>query len=214
MRPPVPWVALAGAWLIRALGCTWRFRVDAGEHLARARALSPRLVYAFWHGRLLPLAFWHRNEGVHVLASEHRDGEMLGQAIRRLGLGHVRGSSTRGGTRAILEMAALMRAGGDTAFTVDGPRGPRHVVKPGAIEVARLSGAAIVPVTSASRRHWSFASWDLFQLPCPFTRVVVRYGEPLTIPADADRDTVEAKRLELEAALKRITAEADDAARA
>jgi hypothetical protein len=161
---------------------------------------------------LLPLAYWHREQGIHVLASEHRDGEMLGQTIRRLGFGHVRGSSTRGGTRAILELAALSRAGFDTAFTVDGPRGPRHVAKPGAIEVARLSGAAIVPVTAASRRHRSFASWDRFELPWPFTRVVVRYGEPLMVPRDADRGTVEAKRAELENTLRVITVEADDAA--
>jgi lysophospholipid acyltransferase (LPLAT)-like uncharacterized protein len=211
MKLPVKGTAVLGAWLIRALAITWRIQVDDATQVARARTYAPNVVYAFWHGRLLPLAFWHRDERAHVLASEHRDGEMLGQTIRRLGYGHVRGSSTRGGTRAILEMVAVMRSGHDTGFTVDGPRGPRYVAKPGAVEVARLTGAAIVPVTSASRRHRSFASWDRFELPWPFTRVLIRYGEPITVPADADRDQVEAKRVELETTLQRITREADDA---
>jgi hypothetical protein len=211
MNLPLPVVAAVGATAIRALGGSWRVRVEGAEALSRARAASPRVIFAFWHGRLLALTFFHRNQGAHVLASEHRDGEMLGQTIRRLGYGHVRGSSTRGGTRAILELAAALRAGHDLGLTVDGPRGPRHVVKPGVIEVARRTGAAIVPATSASRRHRVLASWDRFELPYPFTRVLVRYGEPVLVPGDADRAEMERRRLELEAALNRITAEADHA---
>ena len=213
MKPPVPLVAAAGAAVIRALGRTWRVRVESEHQLARAREISPRLIFAFWHGRLLPLSFTHRGCQVHILASEHQDGEMLGQTIRRLGFGHVRGSSTRGGTRALLELVEKLRAGGDVGLTVDGPRGPRHVVKPGAVELARRTGAVIIPITSASRRHRTFSSWDAFELPCLFTRVVVRYGEPVVVPGDADRDALEEKRAELESILQRITAEADDAAR-
>jgi len=213
MRPPMWLVANAGALVIRALGATWRIRIEQSEHLERARALHPRVIFVLWHGRLLPLSFTHRNRKVHMLASEHADGEMIGQTIRRLGFGHVRGSSTRGGTRALLELVETLRAGFDIGITVDGPRGPRGVVKAGVVEVARQTGAAIVPITSASSRRRVLASWDAFELPAPFARVVVRYGEPVIVEGGADRERVEAGRLEVERVLTRITGEADRSAR-
>jgi lysophospholipid acyltransferase (LPLAT)-like uncharacterized protein len=213
MKPPMWLVSITGATVIRLLGATWRIRVEEEEFFERARALSPRVIFAVWHGRMLPYAFTHRNRRVHVLASEHRDGEMLGQTIRRLGFGHVRGSSTRGGTRAILALTETVRAGLDVGLTVDGPRGPRGVVKPGVVEVARQTGAAIVPITSASDRHRVFKSWDAFELPLPFARVVVRYGEPILVDPGLDREGVEARRLDVERELTRITAEADRSAR-
>ncbi len=209
MRVPMGLVAWVGAGVIRVLGATWRIRVENEEHLQAARRIGPNVIFAVWHGRLLPLSYTHRGQPIQVLASEHRDGEMLGRTIVRLGFGHARGSSTRGGTRALLDLAQRLRSGFDVGLTVDGPRGPRHVVKPGAIEIARLTGAAIVPITSASRRHRTLASWDAFEVPAPGTRVIVRYGAPVRVPAQADRDTVEACRLELERSLTRITGEAD-----
>lgn len=213
MKPPMWLVANTGASVVRMLGFTWRIRTEEEEQLVVARSLSPRIIFAVWHGRMLPYAFTHRNRHVHVLASEHRDGEMLGQTIRRLGFGHVRGSSTRGGTRAILELAETVRAGFDVGLTVDGPRGPRGVVKAGVLEVARQTGAAIVPITSASDRHRVFASWDAFELPLPFARVVIRYGEPILVDADTGRIAMEARRLDVERELTRITDEADRSAR-
>ncbi len=213
MKPPMWLVANTGALVIRALGASWRIRTEAVQQLERARTLSPRVIFVFWHGRLLPLAFTHRNQRIHVLASEHADGEMLGQTIRRLGFGHVRGSSTRGGTRALLELADKVRAGFDLGVTVDGPRGPRGVVKAGVVEVARQTGAVILPITTASDRHRTFNSWDAFEMPLPYARVVVRYGQPILVPAEADRAHVEARRLDVEGELTRITAEADSSAR-
>jgi lysophospholipid acyltransferase (LPLAT)-like uncharacterized protein len=205
--------ATVGAAVIRCLGVTWRIRIEASEKLERARSLSPQVIFVFWHGRLLPLSYTHRNRHIHVLASEHADGEMLGQTIRRLGFGHVRGSSTRGGARALLELAQKVRSGFDLGVTVDGPRGPKGVVKPGVVEVARQTGAAIVPITTASSRRRIFRSWDAFEMPAPFARVVVRYGDPVTVGEGADRSGVEAKRLEVERVLSRITEEADRSAR-
>lgn len=213
MRPPMWLIANAGAGVIRTLGATWRIRIEREDALERARARSPRVIFVFWHGRLLPLSFTHRDRRIHILASEHADGEMLGQAMRRLGFGHVRGSSTRGGARAILELVEKARAGFDLGVSVDGPRGPRGVVKPGVVEVARQTGAAIVPITAASSRRRVFSSWDAFELPAPFARVVVRYGEPVTVEANADRAVADARRLEVERELTRITEEADRAAR-
>jgi lysophospholipid acyltransferase (LPLAT)-like uncharacterized protein len=195
------------------LGFTWRIRIEDENQLAVARSIAPRVIFASWHGRLLPLAFTHRNHGIYVLASEHADGEMLGQTIRRLGFGHVRGSSTRGGTRAILELVEKVRNGYDVGATVDGPRGPRGVVKAGVVDVARQTGAAILPITAASDRHRTFKSWDAFELPAPGARVVVRYGTPVRVEPDADRVVVEARRQDVERELTRITEAADRSAR-
>jgi lysophospholipid acyltransferase (LPLAT)-like uncharacterized protein len=206
-------VANTGALVTRALGVSWRIRVEERQRFDKARSYSRPLIFVFWHGRLLPLLFAHRDEHIHVLASEHADGEMLGQTIRRLGYGHVRGSSTRGGTRALLELVEKVREGFDIGVTVDGPRGPRGVVKAGAVEVARQTGAVIIPLTSASDRHRTFKSWDAFELPAPYARVVVRYGEPLLVDPNADRVMVEARRQDVERELTRITDEADRSAR-
>ena len=213
IQPPMWLVANGGALVIRTIGATWRVRTEDRELFDRARTMGPQLIFSFWHGRLLPLLLAHSYEKIHVLASEHADGEMLGQTIRRLGYGHVRGSSTRGGMRALRELSEKVRAGFDVGLTVDGPRGPRGVVKSGAIEVARQTGAVIIPLTSASEHHKTFSSWDAFELPHPFSRVVVRYGEPMIVSADANRAEVEARRLDLERELTRITAEADRSAR-
>lgn len=199
LLPPV------GAGIIRALGATWRIRIEGEEHLADARRTSPRVVYAVWHGRMLPFAYTHRGQRIHVLASEHHDGELLGRTIRFLGFGQVRGSSTRGGTKGLMALTEANRAGYDVGLTVDGPRGPRFEVKSGVVDVAKLTGAAIVPIASGSRRHRTFASWDRFELPMPFTRVVVAYGAPVVVPTDAERDVLEAKRREVEDTLRRIT---------
>jgi len=198
-----------GALIIRTLASTWRIRSRGQENLQRARETHPQLVYAFWHGRLLPMLYTHRGTSARVLASEHHDGELLGRTIRHLGLDYVRGSSTRGGTKAILSLVDTVRAGYDVALTVDGPRGPRYQVKPGIVEVAKLAGVAIVPVTSASRHHRTFRSWDAFELPRPFTRVLIEYGTPITVAPDAGREALEDTRVQLEAVLRRMTEACD-----
>ncbi len=203
-----------GGALIRALGATWRYRVRDREHLEQAKRIHPQVVYAFWHGRLLPLAYLHRDENSRVLASEHSDGQLLARTIAFLGLGSVKGSSTRGGTKAILALADSVREGHNVALTVDGPRGPRFVVKPGVVEVAKITGAAILPVSCGSRRHRRFGSWDAFELPAPFTRIVVAYGAPIRVAPDADREAQEAVRVNLETTLRSITESCDREVRA
>jgi lysophospholipid acyltransferase (LPLAT)-like uncharacterized protein len=113
----------------------------------------------------------------------------------------VRGSSTRGGVGAIIEMARLMRAGCTTAFTIDGPKGPRYIAKMGAVMLAKKSGHPIMPVTMALERYWTTPSWDLFQIPKPFTRARVYVAPPIYVPADADEAMLEAKRNELQQTL-------------
>jgi len=202
-------LAGSGAALIRALSLTWRFRILKPELHEAAREQHPALIYCIWHGRLLPMCWLHRNQNLQILASEHRDGERLGQTIRHFGYGHVRGSSTRGGTRALRALTRCVNDGLSVGLTVDGPVGPRYVAKAGAIDVARMTGAPLVPVTSASARRHVFSSWDAFELPLPFSRVAVAYGTPITVPRDADAAVIEEKRLQLESSLRGLTEDAD-----
>lgn len=202
-------IAAVGSLVIRTLGASWRISWEGLGYADAARRHAPNLLYAFWHNRLLPLAFAHRARGVQILTSEHRDGEMIGRTIRHMGYGHVRGSSTRGGARAARRMVAKAREGHDLGITVDGPRGPRYEVKPGPILIAKLGGIALLPVTASSHRRKALASWDAFELPRPFTHVCVAYGAPVVVPPDADETVLEEKRRELEQTLRRITEEND-----
>lgn len=202
-------IGFFGSLLIRVWGVTWRIRVVDDHYLQQARDASGPVLFAFWHGRLLPLSYYARNSQIQVLASQHRDGEMLGQTIGFLGFGHVRGSSRRGGAQAIRDMVSRLGEGFSLGVTVDGPTGPRYVVKPGPVEVARRSGCMIVPATTGSRRHWTLRTWDGFELPWPFAEIRLRYGPPLAVPEDADGPEFERYRIEIEQCLKTIT-EAND----
>ena len=197
--------AFLGATLIRIIGFTWRFRVVDERYMDEARERAASLVFVFWHGRMLPLSYRYRNRSIHVLASAHRDGEIMGQTIRFLGFGHVRGSSTRGGSRAIRTLVGKLEEGHDLGITVDGPRGPRYEAKPGPLEIAKLSGSPVVPATTSSKSHWVFSSWDAFELPKPFTKVHVRFGRPVIVPRDAGPVELEEKRRELQQILREIT---------
>jgi lysophospholipid acyltransferase (LPLAT)-like uncharacterized protein len=204
-------IARSGSLAIRALGYSWRIQTSGEKYLVQARNHNPSVIFSFWHGRMLTLSFTHRNKAIQVLASEHQDGEMMGQTIRLLGFGHVRGSSTRGGARAIRELVGKLEEGLDLGITVDGPKGPKFVVKPGPLEIAKLSGAAVVPITASSRKHWTFTSWDAFEVPKPFSIVSVRYGEPVIVPPDAGVEELESKRLRVENILRDITTANDEA---
>jgi lysophospholipid acyltransferase (LPLAT)-like uncharacterized protein len=195
--------------LIRLLGVTWRMEIRGEERLERARGMSERVIFTFWHGRLLVLSWSHRNRNVHVLASEHYDGDLMGKIIEWLGFGHLKGSTSRGGARAIRELRKVLADGFDIGLTVDGPRGPRGKVQQGATELSRLASCAVVPVSNTARRRKLFDSWDRFQVPAPFAKVVVEYGEPLIVPEGAGADERESLRAELERRLGELTAGLD-----
>ena len=195
--------------MIRVLGVTWRVEIRGDERLARAREISDRVIFAFWHGRLLVLSWSHRNRHVHVLASEHYDGDLMGKTIEWLGFGHLKGSTTRGGARALRELKGLLAGGYDIGLTVDGPKGPRGRVQQGATELSRLASCAVVPITDTARKRKIFDSWDRFQVPAPFARVIVEYGEPLFVPGDAGAEEREELRIELERRLGDLTSRLD-----
>jgi lysophospholipid acyltransferase (LPLAT)-like uncharacterized protein len=172
------------------------------------------VIYTVWHGHILLLPYLYgRRYRIHALTSRSRDGEVLSRFIQGFGIHVVRGSSSRGGARALLALARVIRDAGDNVLIVpDGPRGPRHVAQSGAVVLAKMTGAPIVPLAFGAAPCSVLRSWDAFVVPHPFARAAVVFGPPLTVPPAADREVVEAKRRELEAVLLGITGAATRAA--
>ena len=173
-------VGWLGPFLINVLGFTWRVKVVAPHDVYPRRTKTFKRIYCFWHNRLLPLAYTERRKNVGILISSHFDGEIIARIVSRLGYIPLRGSSTRGGTEGLLSMLRNEDVW-YLAITVDGPRGPKGVVKPGAIFLAAKSGLEIVPVSCDAKRKWILPSWDNFEIPKPFAKVVVTMGDPIAI---------------------------------
>ena len=192
---------LAFYFLINLVGRTARFEVTGWENHEKAEESGGLPIYVFWHDRIFLTTYWWRKRRIVVMTSRSFDGEYIARFIQRFGYGAVRGSSTRGGVGAVVEMARLMRAGCTTAFTIDGPKGPRYIAKMGAVLLAKKSGQPILPVTMALDRYWTTPSWDKFQIPKPFTRARVYVVPPIYVPADADDNLLAEKRNELQQAL-------------
>ncbi len=206
------WAPALVAWGVRLLGLTLSIRRDerAVEPLWQAGA---PVIYAVWHGRILLLPLLYGRRAVRVLASRSRDGELVTRYIGRFGMEAVRGSSTRGGAAALRNLARWLEQGREVVVVPDGPRGPAEVVKPGIVGLARLSGAAIVPVAVGASSEWRLGSWDGFRIPRPFARCVARFGEPIRVPRVVDRRAEAAARGEVEAALRALSASVDHEAR-
>lgn len=143
------------------------------------------------------------------MTSQSFDGEYIARFIRKFGYGAIRGSSTRGGVRALVEMIRELRRGLPMGFSVDGPKGPRYKVKPGPVLLASKTGNPMVPFVLQPRSFWTLKSWDKMQIPRPFTRCLVGVADPIYVPADASSDIIEVKLRELEDVLLRLNAEAE-----
>ncbi len=206
----VPLAALLLAGVLLVLRCTLRPRYLQGDELLTRWARGERVILAFWHDRLLLMPFANRfAQRVCIMVSRHRDGELITRAVRPLGVETARGSSTRGWTGGLKGMLRAYRGGANLAFAPDGPRGPRHVAKSGVVQVARVTGAVIVPIGAAARWTRRLASWDRLVVPLPGSVVVFVAGTALAVPADADAAAVEAARARLERELARVTAAAE-----
>jgi lysophospholipid acyltransferase (LPLAT)-like uncharacterized protein len=186
--------------LIRALGATYRWRVHGLEHYESIVAAGKQPIFAFWHGRILPATLFWKDRGIVVITSQNFDGEWIAGIIRRFGYGTARGSTSRGGARALVRLRRDLADGRPAAFTIDGPRGPARVAQPGAVFLAGATGHPILPFHIEADRCWTTNSWDRTQVPKPFSHVHVAIGEPIVVP-DATDAIIEAKRLELERAL-------------
>jgi hypothetical protein len=185
-----------GALLLRLLALTWRVRY-VGQEAWRARVVAGQgAVLALWHGQLFPLTWALRHRGVWVLVSEHRDGEIIARILERFGYTMIRGSSTRGGARALAEMVRALRSGHSIAVTPDGPRGPARVFAPGAAVAAQRSGTPVIPLYARASSAWRLRSWDQFMIPKPFARVTVYLGDATLVRGDSPTDAeAEAPRL-------------------
>jgi lysophospholipid acyltransferase (LPLAT)-like uncharacterized protein len=201
---------LAFYTLINVLGRSARFEVEGWENHEQVINKGGLPIYVFWHDRIFMTTYWWRRRRIVVMTSQSFDGEYIARFIQRFGYGAARGSSTRGGVGAVVEMARLMRAGCTTSFTIDGPKGPRYVAKMGAVLLAKKSGHPVLPVTMALARYWTLPSWDKFQIPKPFTRAKVFVAEPIYVPPDADEETLNAKRDELQRVLDDLTSRGDE----
>jgi lysophospholipid acyltransferase (LPLAT)-like uncharacterized protein len=184
----IRWIVRLGAWLIRLLASTWRVRTVNGEELDAARRSGQHVLFALWHGELLPLLWHQRGRGIAVVISEHRDGEIIARIAESLGYATVRGSSSRGASRALLGLTRAIEKGRDGAITPDGPRGPAHVFAPGAAVAAQRTGVPIVPIRASASRAWRLRSWDRFLIPKPFARVTVTLGTFTPVIADSPRE--------------------------
>jgi lysophospholipid acyltransferase (LPLAT)-like uncharacterized protein len=192
-------------FLIKLFGSTVKFEVEGWEHFEAASTNGRVPIYSFWHNIIfLSIYFWQRRRIV-VMTSQSFDGEYIARFVQRFGNGAARGSSTRGATGAMVEMVRLMRAGCPTAFTIDGPKGPRYVAKMGSVLLAKKTGHPIVPFTIAAKKLWELqGTWERTQIPKPFTRARVVIAPPIFVPGDADEEELAARRDELQRALDEV----------
>ena len=184
------WIVRLGVMVIRALASTWRIREHDYEAIREVRK-THRIIFALWHGELLPLLWQHRGEHIAIVISEHKDGEIIARIAHALGYHTVRGSTTRGGSRALIGLIRVIAEGYDGAVTPDGPRGPARVFAPGTAVAAQRSGALIVPIRAKAARAWRLESWDRFIIPLPFTLVDVSYGPATPVIASSPREAAD-----------------------
>ena len=194
--------------LIRTVCSTIRFTSIREDILDRLEAQNKYPIYSAWHDRIFLGSYYLRNRGLVFLVSQSFDGEYISRTLLRFGFGIVRGSSTRGGTKALVEAVRAMREGNPAGFTVDGPKGPRYVAKAGPVLLARKTGNPLLPFIIVPRRFVTINSWDKLQIPVPFTKGCAIYAEPITVEGDDD-DVIEAHRQKLQDALDKLVEEAE-----
>lgn len=200
-------VATLGYALIQCWARTLRFQVEDRAGVV-GRPAEPRYIGALWHNRLLLLPsviqrYLPQRQGA-ALISASKDGALLAALVERFGFQAVRGSSSRRGASALLQLADIMAGGRDVVITPDGPRGPAYQLGQGIIFLAQKSGAAVVPINLEYSSCWRLRSWDRFILPRPFSRVRVTFGEPHAVAATATEEEFETERLRLQAAMMRM----------
>lgn len=187
--------------LVEALGATYGWREAGSEHFSAVTQAGRQPILALWHGRILAATLYFRDRGIVAMTSENFDGEWVARLMRRFGYRAARGSTSRGGARALVQLRREMAAGFPAAFTVDGPRGPARRVQPGAVWLASATGNPIVPFHIEASRFWTVNSWDRHQVPKPGSDVAVAIGEPIDVPPLADEAAIESWRETLERAL-------------
>ena len=196
-----------------AIGMTLRFELIAEDDFVQPEAGSPEAkgIYCFWHQCTLAAGWYFRKYGATILISRSFDGELIARTLELLGYKSVRGSSSRGGVAGLIALRDVVQRGLIAIFTADGPRGPIYQTKMGPVKLAAMTGEPMGSFYLLPERAWVFGSWDRFMVPKPFSRVVVSWARRVAAPAaDADAETMEAKRVELNEALERARLRAEE----
>ena len=201
-------ISAIGYRLCAALGATLKWRVEGLQHYDAVVLGGRQPIMGFWHGRILPAALYFKRRGIVVITSENFDGEWIAGIIERFGYGTARGSTSRGGSRALIQMKRDMEAGKPTGFTLDGPRGPAHVAQTGAVWLSKATGNPVLLFHLEADRHWTMNSWDGTQIPKPFSTVALVVGEPFVVPGDATEAEMENARQRIEQQLQQLEARA------
>ncbi len=198
------------AWLlILFFGKTGRISIKNRHYLRQAVKSGRPVIYVVWHGRMLLPIYIHRKDGICAMVSEHGDGEIIAKTIERLGYTTVRGSSTRGGSKAFRQMLKVLKNGTPCTILPDGPRGPRYEFKIGAVSLAQRSDALILPLSFSSSNPIVLKSWDRFTLWKPFAKLYVVYGKPMIVPRKISQEELEAYRIKIENQMNDLQEQAD-----
>jgi len=204
-RMQIPLIAAVAYVFVRLLGPTLRVEMIGIHNAVQIRDKGEPAIGAFWHRCIFPAIWIWRGRGIVVLNTVNFDGQWTRRVIERLGFGTAQGSSTRGAIEGLTVMARRLQEGRHVAFTIDGPRGPRYIAKPGPVILARRTGYPIsVFHIGLQSAHTFKKSWDLFQLPYPFSRAVMVIAPPIRVPTDAGSEMVQQKQAEMQAALERV----------
>ena len=205
-------ISWAGFLLIRLIGPTLRFQFTFEPGcLADERGRSAPCIWSFWHRCVIPAAYQYRGKKLAVMTSRSFDGEYIARIIQKLGFIAVRGSSSRGAVGALLGMREQLEAGRAVAFTIDGPRGPRYVAKPGPVLLSRKTGIPIGCFYIAVERAWILNSWDLMIIPKPFSRAAIYMSGPMAVPPEATDEQMSALHQQMQATLERCRLKAEEA---
>jgi lysophospholipid acyltransferase (LPLAT)-like uncharacterized protein len=203
-------IAAAAAAHIRAVRATTRWQTVNGAAAAAAWRGEVPVIVAFWHNRLMMMPYcWPSPEPFHMLISAHPDGRLIARTVAHFGIDAIAGSSRRGGSEALRTLVRKIKAGESVGITPDGPRGPRFRAGDGAVQLARLSGAPILPAAVGVSRRMVLSTWDRLIVALPFGRGAMVWGEPLVVPRDADDAAIAQYRHRLENEMGRVTEMAD-----
>ena len=197
------WIGFFYIWFV---GKTSRVVFKNSPEYEELRKNKKPVIYAFWHGRQVFLVWSHRGKNIHILVSQSKDGEYIATITHKFGFKTVRGSTSKGGVKALVEMIKKGREGASLAFTPDGPRGPLYEVQPGVILASQKTGIPIIPLASSSKKKYIIRHWDEFHIPYPFNKIAVCHGRPIYVSKD---DDIEKKSLELKVAIDKTTLLAD-----
>jgi lysophospholipid acyltransferase (LPLAT)-like uncharacterized protein len=200
-----------GYWIVRLIGSSLRWEIHGWENWKAGEKLGKRLVYTFWHREIFAATWFWRKRGIVVMSGYNFDARSTAEVIQRHGYEIARGSASRGAARALAGMVRAVQRGHDAAFTIDGPRGPRYVAKPGAVMLAKATGAPILCFHIRAQRSWTFAkSWDRTEIPRPFSRAAIFIATLIIVPQNASDAQQAAKLQDVQTALDSLVRQGEE----